>query len=75
MGGKYITLSHERHDRVFRIYEEVVKSYGVAARYMLRTHFYHEVAARTSYSWYTVAKIIRSKLKENSELSESHRAR
>jgi predicted SpoU family rRNA methylase len=63
MGRKNITFTAERHEKIFKIYEEVVKKYGENARFMTKSHFYLEVAAVTGWSHYTIMKIVREALK------------
>jgi len=65
MGDKRITLTEERHDDIYKVYEEVIKKYGEAAKYMTKSHFYHETAAMVKMSHYTIMKIVRKRLKGN----------
>lgn len=59
---KNITLTEERHDDIFKVYEEVVASYGETAKYMTKSAFYEETAARVKFSSETVRKIVAKRL-------------
>ena len=62
---KNITLTEERHDTIFKVYEEVVRSYGETARHMAKNAFYEETAARVSYSAETVRKVVAKRMRGN----------
>jgi len=79
MGRKNITFTRERHDKIFKVYEEVVKKYGENARFMNKIHFYQEVAAMENLSHYTIMKIVQERLgtktknfKKRDELLKNH---
>lgn len=59
-----LTTTKKRHDKIFEVYEAVIKKYGDEAKNMDKTELYHEVAAKTNFSHNTVIKIVEEKMKE-----------
>jgi len=62
MANEKILLTKERHDELYKLFENVIKEYGWMARHMPIMFFYQETAKRSiGYSWHTVRKVVTEK--------------